>query len=388
MKTSSILVSLLGLVSLIVVAGCESNFETGYGRASGPNYSSSINGTRVLHEIVEEIGHPVDRYTKLSPRWDKYQTVFWIPDAFGSPSEQHINWIENWLTGGGYRTVVYVARDYDATVSYWEMLMNQSNSAVAKDSELRRQFHQEYSEYSKKRDRFSGLVSNSWFELESQAYQRATQVDGILADGIEPDLLDIRYGNLPRPGVVVDKGEFGKYEVNTVLKVDGQPMVYTLHSIRSPTNRIIIVGNASFLLNLPLANPANRDLASSLVWFATENQYVGDRVLFIESDDVPPILDRDIPETHSTWSWITKKPLRYIVPNILFCSLLFCFVYFPIFGRAKITKPKQTSNFRDHIDALGKLIKRTKSTTQAESWIQQYRRMSKGVSKTDTLKKH
>ena len=357
-----------------ILTGCEPpRIETGYGKSSGSGYSSSLNGTSVLHQIFESLGHPVDRYSKMSPRWDSYQTVFWIPDSFYPPTPEHIQWAEWWLQKGDSRTLVYVARDYNAATSYWDLLCEQEDDST-QQLELRKKLHNEIT--NNFRDRIDDLnLSCLWFRYKQQADVKAKVLSGVLAENIDSKALDLRYGDLPYPGSVVEKGKFGIYDTEVLLTVDNQPMVYKLYHRRFGRGQIIIVGNASFLLNLPLANPANQELASELVKTSVENANTPEhRVLFIENFGQLPILEHDVVETHSAWSWITKQPLRYIVPNILFCSMLFCFVYFPIFGRARKIKPLQSSNFRDHVEALGQLIKRTGCDTEAHSWIEIYKR--------------
>ncbi|MEM9413695.1 MAG: hypothetical protein AAGA30_21485, partial [Planctomycetota bacterium] len=156
--------------------------------------------------------------------------------------------------------------------------------------------------------------------------------------------------------------------------VDSHPFIYALTSRKFRNSLIIVVGNASFLLNLPLTNSANRNAASQLIELATENKYELSPVLFIESPSDLEISERDSPDVQSQWHWITKKPLRYIVPNILFCCLLFCFVYFPIFGRPKRIKRDSTNDFRNHIQAMAQLIQETKSADDPHSWIEEYKR--------------
>lgn len=359
-------------------AGCQPpKIETGYGRSSGPGYSSSLNGTSVLHRMYESRGFPVERYSKMSPRWDTYQTVVWMPDSFVPPSEKHIQWVESWLSRGYQRTLVYVARDYDAAVSYWDQLCEQTEDSSPQQAELRRKFHEQITH-----DFQSGFnnsdLSCLWFRYQQHADTQAKKITGSLVDRVDTEALDLQYGDLPKPGSLAAQSRFGIYDVEFLLSVDDHPMVYRLNHHRLGQGQIIIVGNGSFLLNLPLANPANRELAGNLIELTTENNSaLGQPVLFIENTRPLPILERDILETHSSWSWITKQPLRYIVPNILFCSMLFCFVYFPIFGRARKLKSLQSSNFMDHVDALGQMLKRTGSDTEANSWIEQYKQNKK-----------
>lgn len=366
---------LLAVVLLFATTGCgERTIQTGYGKASGESYSRSVNGTAVFHKMIEASGHHVDRYRKFSPRWERYQTVFWIPDSFEPPAEESIEKIENWLKNDNGRTLVYVARDFDAAETYWDLLRKDAVEDSTKD-DLSRQFYDATANHiSARQNRWSDEMNCDWFKTVPHPYTLAKDFSGELVEGLNTSKLDIRYRSLPSPGDVSGAGEFGDYTVEELMSVDGNPFIYTANKQRFGDSRIIVVGNGSFLLNLPMTNAVNRELAYELIEYALRDDYLDRDVLFIENWNQLSISDKDTPEQQSQWSWITKKPLRYIVPNILFCSLLFCFVYFPIFGRPKKIKKESTSNFRDHIDALGTLIRNTNSRKLPREWIEEYRR--------------
>lgn len=372
---------LIFLCGMAVLTGCEKELQTGYGRAAGIGHSGSVNGTKILHRMIQADGRDVDRYSKFSPRWGNYQTVFWIPDSFDPPDVQIIQNIESWLMDGRNRTLVYVARDYDAAIDYWEQL--ETHSINGTDEKLRRNYHDATSSHLFNRH-YLKTFNCDWYDLERHQLTQADSIFGPLVEGIES--FDVQYSYLPKPGEGEVTGKFGNYDVEVMMGVDDKPFVYSLSRRVFPGSRIIIVGNASFLLNLPLANQGNREIAKSLIDFSTENMRFGDPVLFIENNYDLQVADRDSPEVQTAWSWITQEPLRYIVPYVLFSCLLFCFVYFPIFGRPERAELESTSNFREHIDALGRLMGRAKQSENTEKWIEEYRRRAKKKSNTDKTK--
>ncbi len=367
-----VLVFVLG--GLMALGGCRQELKTGYGRAYGSDYSTSVNGTVVFQEMVKAAGHKVDRYRKISPRWENYQTVVWFPDGFAPPPQDVIDKIEEWLATGFDRTLVLVARDFDASIVYWDRLKVKSDSGI--EESLDRGYAEAVTSHLSAKY-FEELEKEDcdWYNLVNHPFARATELDGTLAEGIDDQAAAVYYSALPLPGDVIDSGEFGDYQVEVLLTVDGIPMVYSLQKeFWSTGSRIILVGNGSFLLNLPLANEQNRMLANNLIGKMDEPQFVPEDVLFIESTEKIAISEHDSPEVHSKWSWITREPLRYIVPNVLFWCLLACFVYFPIFGRPRKTKTASTANFGDHIQALGQLIRKAKRPDIPKSWIDEYRR--------------
>jgi hypothetical protein len=358
---------------LVCICGCEKQLPTGYGRAVGSEYSNSVNGTFVLQEMVKSLGRSVDRYGKISPRWDQYQTVYWFPDGFSAPPLEAVGKIEEWLTSDSNRTLVFVARDFDAAISYWEQL-GQDTHEAQKEQIAREQAHAITGHLS--RWDFNQSNDGDWYQMVDHPYQTATAVSGALMEGIDAEKLELFYGSLPKPGDVVSNGSFNCYDAEVLLTGDAEPMVYTLRKAYWPGSRIIVVGNGSFLLNWPLVNDENWKLASRLIQTADRQSSPNNDVLFIESGTEIPISNHDAPEFHSKWSWISHEPMRYIVPNILFWCMLFCFVYFPIFGRPQKFKSRSVANFRDHINALAQLLGKTRFRSQAGSWIDQYRRQS------------
>lgn len=357
----------------VLICGCQPKLQKGYGRATGLQHTGSINGTVVFHEMVEAGNRKVHRYSQFSPRWEKYQTVYWMPDAFKVPDENIIDKIEIWLTNRSNRTLVYVCRDYDATLQYWESLKENETDADKVD-QLSRFYIDAASNYFNVRNILE-KKSAPWYEIQEHTYTKASQLSGKLVEDIDTSDADVRYASLPFPGDDLQSGTFGDFDVEVLMSVDSYPFVYRLTGSKIGRSQIIVVGNASFLLNLPLVNATNRKLASSLIDCVSENEYPDDNVLFIESDDPGlQISEMDSRDKASQWNWITRKPMRYIVPNLLICFILLCFVYFPIFGRPRRIKQTSTSNFRDHVDALGQLIGKSKSSTIPRSWIEEYRR--------------
>ncbi len=108
--------------------------QSGYGRSTGRGYTTSVNGTGALKELIRKYDFKVNRYTKVSPRLDRYQTVIWFPDNYAVPRDEVVQRIEQWLSDGwegGERTLVYVGRDYNAEVTYWEKMAAPGNRSTA-----------------------------------------------------------------------------------------------------------------------------------------------------------------------------------------------------------------------------------------------------------------
>ena len=139
----------------------------------------------------------------------------------------------------------------------------------------------------------------------------------VVADDIEVKKSNIEIGKILQP----PKGK--RYDVEVLLEANGQPFVYSLSRTQWNGGKIYIVNNASFLVNLQLVNHENRKLAEVVAYETVHRE----PILFIENYGRLPISNTDA-DNANRWSWITKAPLRYIVPHLLFWSMLFCFVYF------------------------------------------------------------
>ena len=268
--------------------------------------------------------------------------------------------------------MVYVCRDYDSRFQYWQTLKNQETDPKKKD-ELSRLHIDSVSQHFAQRDRIE-IQTCDWFEQQNHPYGKASSISGPLVDSRDTSEAELYYASLPIPGDDFENGSFGDFDVEVLVSLDSHPFIYRLTKPEYDDSQIIIVGNASFLLNMSLVNESNMQIANALIDYVAESEAPQDNILFIESSMMLPISDLDSRDKFSQWRWITQKPLRYIVPQLVFCLILLCFVYFPIFGRPKRIDKKSTANFRDHIHAMAQLIKKSKATTIPRQWIEEYKR--------------
>jgi len=369
----------IALVHLFVVAvfwlshDCRAEkpvIETGYGRRSRSNYASSVNGTLVFQNLLEQRGIKVDHSKKLSPRIDRYDNIVWFNDDFNAPDQEAIDRLEQWLSEGFDRRLIYVGRDYDAAVAYWEIML--ASASEEQKIELQRMLAQELTRHEMQRNAESRRMDCDWFEIEVRNERKPARIIGKLCDGIDVDQVDLRLGSRLVPKL--STGGFGSNEPISdrdiyLLKTDDVPFVFSFWRYEWNGGTIVVVTNGSFLLNLPLTNEANRQLADAL----TDNFITDQRVLFLENRGPIEISNTDS-SGHTQWGWITEPPLRQIVPHLLFWCLVFCFVCFPIFGRPRRMEKPATTHFRDHIVALGQLLGRAHLDRDCEQWIEQYHR--------------
>ena len=372
--------SVLLLVFLVaLLAGCQANpgkeVETGYGRLSGSGYRNSVNGTAALADILEAMGKSVDKTTRLSPRINRYDTIVFFSQDRSPPSQKVIDRIDTWLSEGYFRTFIYVGRDFDAEVDYWQTMVEHPDDSVK--AHARRRLAHAMAAQDQARHGIQtnwNMIGNvmeppptdcDWFQATSQADETATTLEGPLSAGVNVSESHLPYHTLLSP----DPGQPGMEE--SLLTVDGKVFAFSLRRREWNEGRVIVLSNGAFLLNYPLINVENRVMVGNLV----DQMSYSDDVLFLESGSDVAISNTEY-ENHNRWAWITKPPLKYIVPQFIFWGILFCFVFFPIFGRPRQDVRKSPTNFKHHISALGRLLQRTKSPSHVLDWVQEYRTTS------------
>ena len=376
----------VGLVVILALqTGCFPTDFT-YGKATG----QSVNGVTVLANLLRERGHSVARKRRLSKRIDNFDTIIWAPDNCGLPPENVVTRLERWLTSGNSKVLVYIGRSYDGTLPYYR---GKFESATP---ETREQWQRELAEKvidDRQYDydwRFGtgNSATAYWFENEEGVLVDSSKIEGPWAEGIDADEIELECRTLLKPiedyndeaaipKFVAESAEDadsyydydfyaeefreGEIKVTDLLTVDGKPFAFELSTNLNPNRKVIIISNASFLLNYPLLNHANRKLASKVA-----DEAVGD-VIFLESDWNWPTVGGSGNDPALRWTWVGRAPMRYIVPHFLFWGVLYCFAFFPNFGRPKRVQFHPPKAFRSHVKAVAAILGRSKE----KSWARQ-----------------
>jgi hypothetical protein len=376
------------LACLFFIWGCrgEPKLNTEYGKLSNLGRTASINGTRVLAEMFRQRGATVSRQTVLSPRLEKCQTIVWFPNRYIPPEEEITDWLDAWANRGFGRTLIYVGRDFDGDMSYLEQVRDRV--AAEDQEELQRLIAETIvgRHLSSNRDReYERTDVCQWFKTECGRRKQVSRIRGPLAQDVETQHCNIELGVRLQP---VDERV-----AERLLITDGHPFVFAVSPSQNPRGKVIVVSNGSFLLNFGLIHPENRKLAENLIGQCDVTQ----RVVFLESGP-GEIRIKNTSDMHQPWAWISRPPLRYIVPHVLFWGVMFCFVFFPIFGRASRFRVKEkaqqvhdtvglhqtdenesaihlarsTTSFKSHIAALARMLQRTESASAAKKKVRNY----------------
>ncbi|MFT5523863.1 MAG: hypothetical protein ACI9HK_001812 [Pirellulaceae bacterium] len=405
-------IALLSVLSLAFVSGCaKARLDDTYGRSQGDG-SSSVNATSIFAQMFAQQGYRVRSARSLSPGINRADTIVWAPDSYVPPRENVMAFLERWLKQDTNRTLIYIGRDYDAEVEYWDAVAN--NVPVEQLSEFNRRRAIAKAEYLTGRLQIPKDHVSKWFKIQGQSASRnVTTLAGEWASDIDPQKLEFKIRARFTPPTDVEMTtptdvekqvwtfareeeiEFNKTEhldSEVLLESEGDPLVYRLdvHGVRvNNPNQIIVVPNGSFVLNLPLVNHERRKLANKLI--AACKSKNGEVVFLQSQGDGPPIRsgisDKSVPpglEMFTVW------PLSVIMLHLFTLGIIFIFSRSPIFGVPRELDSESLSDFGKHIDALGESLERTGRADYAQQRLAYYRthvRRDSGASHREPRKK-
>ena len=348
------------LLLCLFAPGCGREIDTIYGRRQGPAAGTSVNGTAVLARMFQEAGHTVFSRGLLSPKLHRRaDCIVWFPDDFKPPAEEVRTWLEWWLEEEPGRTLIYVGRDFDAGWWYWRKI--EPDASPDQLPRIRERKSAAQLEFLAERSQIPDWEDCGWFAVEGR--RRPREVRSLGGDpewlaGIDPARLEIELAGRVLPSPYAD----------LLLESEGDMLV----SIE-PWNesQAIVVANGSFLLNLPLVNHEHRKLAGKLVRAVGPPRKT---VVFLESGaGGPSVYDRDPTARSPTGLEIFHIwPTNWILLHLAVAGIIFCFARYPIFGRPRPLGPEGTSDFGEHVRALGELFQRSRDRDYATARLSHY----------------
>lgn len=369
---------ILGIVALVVLtvwfvfrpfSGMTAkDINVEYGSRKGVA-SRSVNGTSVFGEMFKQRGPSITTWSRLSPRLRRSDVIVWVPNSFELPNGKTTDYFENeWLNldDRRLRTLIYVARDFDAAVEYWDA---QSNTSTGTSYlEARSQSARMKSDHALGRSMTAVELNSDWFSIESnQSFVETTVTKGEWASDFDEEISLPVSGKLELP-----KSKGGrKYEV--LLGSRETPLIVRLTDQDAwPDGQIIVVLNGASVLNLPLVEHQNRGIAGKLIDECGEKIR---RVTFLESGPGTMSISKSDPKAYSGFDALKIWPINSILMHLIIAGILFCAWVFPIFGRPRELKTETPSSFGKHIRAMGELLALTQDRQAAMAKVQQYRNL-------------
>ena len=368
---SAWVIGLLSLCAVVIVGGAvyyltrpPGDIETVYGYRAAMDGRSSVNGTAVFAEMFEQAGHRVFSRGTLSPKLkQRAECIAWFPDRFEPPSADTCRWLEEWLQEQPERTLIYVGRDFDAAIYYWEHI--KPNVPKNQRVEIQRRLSEAKKEFDSDRVAAGPAATvppldSEWFTFESKPKHRkvrSLESSEAWCDGIDAAKLEIELHGRMKPG-----------DDATVLLESQGDMLVSRQAVGE--SRLFVVANGSFLLNLPLVNHEHRRLAGKFV------EQIGpapQTVVFLESSwRDPPIVSSDGTSGGSSAEIFCIWPTNWILIQLAAVGIIFCFWKVPVFGPTRRRQQQSLSDFGRHIDAVGELLELSGDEVFAHERLQQY----------------
>jgi hypothetical protein len=374
------------LAVLLIVAGTimasrrDEHLPTVYGRRRGGEASNSVNGTAVLIEMFKDAGSRVTTTSRFSPRLNRYDVIVWFPNDLKPPTVEQRQYLADWLKNGFGRTVVYVGRDYNAEIDYWKQIGPTVPPELARET-LRRQAEARAT-WEAARSQMPAEEYAEWFTARrDEKPLEIDQLGGPWAEGVEATQADLHLeGRLDIPLEADRKSKTEDEELpenfEKLLTANGEPFVTRVvdDDWEDSEGQVIVIANGSFLLNYPLINHEHRKLAARLI----EHCGAGQDVVFIESGiGGPAIVKKETSRGVPTALELLKIwPLNAILLHVAVLGIILCLARAPIFGRPRELPPEPLSDFGRHVQALGKLLARSKDRNYAQSRLAQYRQLA------------
>jgi hypothetical protein len=334
--------------------------------------------------MFRQAGHKVRTWRRLSPKLQECDTIVWAPDCFAPPEVEERQFLERWLAKQPNRTLVYIGRDYDAAIDYWEKV--QPQAPPQQKLEILRRLAKTRSEHEANRACIPAQSACDWFTIQRDPPRvRVKDLEGPWHEGIDAEQTEIEiHARLQRP---IDE-EIKQWRGRKGNDWSGRPQFEVLLTTQGDVDlvtrvtrgdwrdgQILVVANGSFLLNLPLVNHEHRKLAQRLVASCGPPG----KVVFLETGPGGPLILDQEPDANapSGFELLVKWPIGVIALHLIILGTTLCFAFFPIFGRPKDIRDELRSDFGRHVEALSELLESTQDHQYAAARIRYYQEHAK-----------
>ncbi|MEC7447458.1 MAG: DUF4350 domain-containing protein, partial [Planctomycetota bacterium] len=362
---------LLALLLVLSVEGTgvmgQDRLPVRYGQRGGQG-RVSLNGTSAFARLLQEYDLDVQSASRLTPRIDRYDVLFWFPDSDREDYAEEQERLETWLRSGTDRRLIIVGRHYDATIDYLTQIGQSQDSEQGLD--YRRRLAEAVSVSHLESLKQQETYFDGWVEWTPGSRRRSSQLGGPWATGLEnANLTTSRYPNIPS---AEDQKSHPTRSYEVKLEADGEPFAVAIQDSLWNGGEVIVVSNGSFILNYGLTDERNRQVVANMLDDLDFEDYFWG-ALFLESDEAGlPVMQREESGQKTMWDWMTEWPFSFFIPHFLVLGILIYFVFYPIFGRPKNLALPSSTDFGQHVEALGELMEKTRDRAYAIQHINHY----------------
>lgn len=404
---------------MLVCIGCNRQVRFEYGESEGYTAKCSPSGLTVFREMVKENGFDTYTVRSLSPgNMNRLNTIIWSPDAFPAHNAATYTWLTQWLSRGN-RTLIYIGRDYSPNVDYWRDLSNSPPSQKAFDdpgSAARDWQALERSRLDRMRRTNRNSMIMPWLRWNCSTHdmKQIQEFAGPLSKFVDASNSKIFLRTHPtaitendetaikkefdwRPNATKPVPTSNMYEKTwtpndesqqqiisqilfndapkfspDLLAGDGRVLIGTLTRPEFLGGRVIVVANNSLFSNYSMLHESHRGIAGSIIKDLPKGG-----VGFISGTSDPVVRDNDSGEQQQGLELLTLWPLNVITIHAAILGLVTLIAAFPIFGRPKRLRQNSSTDFGQHITAVGKMLERTGDADFATRTIAEYFRKVK-----------
>ena len=338
---------LLLAASILLLAAC-GDLETGYGQRQG----DSVNGLRALHDELAERCDQRDAWL-LSPRLDERELVVHVANSTELPSDEACTWIRAWLEDAeGPSQMVIVLRDGNVAPFLCRKWSAEARKEGLDELATRLEARAEREDADT-----VGLIGARRCELFATDRREPAPVRALHGLGLSQAPATLRlaaYPVVPPPtakAVEVDEEADEDEEADdpgTVLvAADGLPLVAAWNF--GEHGRLVVVANATGLLDGALADPAARRFTAALV----------DEILRFHGGAKPTsawvgslrVREED-PKALSLFSLLAKEPFSWALWHLFALLVVVVLAKSAWLGRREARRDRRAARFARHIDAL------------------------------------
>ena len=354
---------LVAIGVILPISGCSKPLETTYATARG----ESINGISTFIELLKNSNHSVDLWPGISPQMQwKYETLIVFHASFGEVPEKVLRDTRDLMLIGDIETLIFVVRDSDMAVDYWRQISDQKERSASEVEDALTSYRQLRADFGMKvKNEFSKKADN-WYGLK-----RTDRTSDLFEKPIHCETFE-------GPVTVTARWSLNRRletsEAATTIWSSGDDPLLTMEDTEFGT--IFVVGSATPFLNGGLVDPGNRQLTSEFLQLIPSS----DRVALATSSNW---VDLSRPEAPSLLTFMKVHPNGWVFGQGIAALLMFCWWKYPIFGRPKQTVSMESARFGRHVEALGKLLWRTRDVDYARGRIREWHASQKSPSNRD-----
>lgn len=322
------------ILSLLALSAC-GDLDTTYAAREG----DSVNGVRALRSELQAHTQLHDAWL-LSPRLDDRELLVHVQTGTGLPDAATCGWLTTWLSEGEHpRQVVLILRDGNVAPYLCRKWSGEARGEGLQS--LAEALDQRANHEDEDVVPALGEVETCALFTRQRGLMTSPQtITGLGLDGMHPPTT-LRVGSHPSIGTEKDAA-------GTVLvAVDGVPLAvaYEIDEV----NRLVVVANASGVVDGALADPRARRLTHALLKNIFDFHDHRPLAAWVGSLRVREAEPQDV----NLLSFLRIAPFAWPLWHLLFLLAVCALAAAAWLGRREVRRNRQSERFARHIDALG-----------------------------------